>query len=99
MMKEKAVEKSNEKKQKQGATKALGKTVLDGEKRSHHSRPGMVAFYKIRRYEKSLDLLVRRLPFQRLVHEITQNFRTDLCFQRSAIMALQEAGETFSGVV
>ena len=42
-----------------------------------------------------MELHIRRLPFQRLVCEITQDFRTDLQFQSSTIMALQEVGEAF----
>merc|ERR1712212_858545 len=41
--------------------------------------------------EKSTELLIRKLPFQRLVREIAQDFKTDLRFQSSAVMALQEA--------
>jgi histone H3/H4 len=40
-------------------------------------------------------LLIRRLPFQRLVKEITQDFKTDLRFQSTAILALQEAAEAY----
>ena len=90
-MKEKAVEKSDEKKQKQVATK--GKTASGGEKRPHHLRLGMVPVCEIWTYQKSTDLLVRRLLFQRLVCETTQNCRTDLHFDSSATMALQEEGE------
>ena len=43
------------------------------------------------RYQKSTELLIRKLPFQRLVREIAQDFKTDLRFQSSAVMALQEA--------
>uniref|UniRef100_A0A8C5X5L4 Core Histone H2A/H2B/H3 domain-containing protein n=1 Tax=Malurus cyaneus samueli TaxID=2593467 RepID=A0A8C5X5L4_9PASS len=35
----------------------------------------------IRRYQKSTELLIRKLPFQRLVREIAQDFKTDLRFQ------------------
>jgi len=45
---------------------------------------------EIRRYQKSTELLIRKLPFQRLVREIAQDFKTDLRFQSSAIGALQE---------
>ncbi|KAF7300117.1 Histone 3 [Mycena kentingensis (nom. inval.)] len=48
-----------------------------------------------RRYQKSTELLVRKLPFQRLVREIAQDFKTDLRFQSSAVMALQEAAEAY----
>jgi hypothetical protein len=40
-------------------------------------------------------LLIRKLPFQRLVREIAQDFKTDLRFQSSAIGALQEAAEAY----
>ncbi|CAK8676380.1 unnamed protein product [Clavelina lepadiformis] len=50
---------------------------------------------EIRRYQKSTELLIRKLPFQRLVREIAQDFKTDLRFQSSAVMALQEASEGY----
>ncbi|KAK7249555.1 histone [Aureococcus anophagefferens] len=34
-------------------------------------------------------------PFQRLVREIAQDFKTDLRFQGSAVLALQEAAEAY----
>ncbi|XP_038830880.1 histone H3.3-like [Salvelinus namaycush] len=43
----------------------------------------------------STELLIRKLPFQRLVREIDQDFKTDLRFQSSAVMALQEAREAY----
>ncbi|CAF87474.1 unnamed protein product, partial [Tetraodon nigroviridis] len=54
-----------------------------------------VALREIRRYQKSTELLIRKLPFQRLVREIAQDFKTDLRFQSSAVMALQEASEAY----
>ena len=56
---------------------------------SASSRPGTVALREIRRYQKSTELLIRKLPFQRLVREIAQDFKTDLRFQSAAIGALQ----------
>ncbi len=50
---------------------------------------------EIRKYQKSTELLIRKLPFQRLVREIAQDFKTDLRFQSSAILALQEASEAY----
>ena len=47
------------------------------------------------RYQKSTELLIRKLPLQRLVCEIAQDFKTDLCFQSSTVMALQEASEAY----
>ena len=49
----------------------------------------------VRRYQKSTDLLIRKLPFQRLVREIAQDFKSDLRFQGSAVLALQEAAEAY----
>jgi len=61
----------------------------------HRYRPGTVALREIRRYQKSTDLLIRKLPFQRLVREIAQDFKSDLRFQGSAVLALQEAAEAY----
>ena len=66
-----------------------------GIKKPHRFRPGTVALREIRRYQKSTELLIRKLPFQRLVREIAQDFKTDLRFQSSAISALQEASEAY----
>ncbi|KXZ56809.1 hypothetical protein GPECTOR_1g729 [Gonium pectorale] len=44
---------------------------------------------------KSTELLIRYLPFQRLVREIAQDFKTDLRFQSQAVLALQEAAEAY----
>ena len=87
-----------------------------GVKKPHRYRPGTVALREIRRYQKTTELLIRKLPFQRLVHEIAQDYKvcvpplssnsndlvrwiiesqTDLRFQSSAVMALQEAAEAY----
>jgi histone H3 len=44
---------------------------------------------------KSTDLLIRKLPFQRLVREIAFDFKQELKFQSKAIRALQEASEAY----
>ena len=82
---------------KQLATKAARKSApaTGGVKKPHRYRPGTVALREIRRYQKSTELLLRKLPFQRLVREIAQDFKTDLRFQSSAVMALQEASEAY----
>lgn len=64
-------------------------------KRPHRYRPGTVALREIRKYQKGTDLLIRKMPFQRLVREIAQDFRNDLRFQSSAVQALQEAAEAY----
>jgi histone H3 len=64
-------------------------------KKPHRYRPGTVALREIRRYQKSSDLLIRKLPFQRLVREIAQQYQDDLRFQSTAVLALQEAAEAY----
>ncbi|KAG5678837.1 hypothetical protein PVAND_008471 [Polypedilum vanderplanki] len=64
-------------------------------KKPRRFRPGTVALREIRRYQKSTELLIRKLPFQRLVREIAQDYKTDLRFQSSAVLALQEAAEAY----
>lgn len=82
---------------KQLAVKAARKTapVVGGIRRPHRYRPGTVALREIRKYQKSTELLIRKLPFQRLVRELAQDFITDLRFSSSAVLALQEASEAY----
>ncbi|XP_074850550.1 histone H3-like [Carettochelys insculpta] len=82
---------------KQLATKADWKSApaTGGVTKPHHYRPGTVALREIRCYQKSTELLIRKLPFQRLVREVAQDFRVDLHFQNLAVMALQEASEAY----
>ena len=69
--------------------------IQGGMKKPHRYRPGTVALREIRKYQKSTDLLLRKLPFQRVVKEIAQNFKADLRFQTAAIEALQTAAEAY----
>lgn len=66
-----------------------------GIKRVHRFRPGTVALREIRKFQKSTELLIRKLPFQRLVREIAQEYKSDLRFQSQAVLALQEAAEAY----
>ena len=78
-------------------SKAVRKSApqLTGIKKPHRYRPGTVALREIRRYQKSTELLIRKLPFQRLVREIAQEYKGELRFQSSAVLALQEASESY----
>ena len=83
---------------KQLATKSARKSMAragGGVKKPHRYRPGTVALREIRRYQKSTELLIRALPFQRLVREVAQDFKKDLQFQGSAVLALQESSEAY----
>lgn len=65
--------------------------------RKHRWRPGTVALREIKKYQKSTELLIRKLPFRRCVREITQDLtnRTDTRFEEKALDALQEAAEAY----
>ena len=80
-----------------GAKSALGAQLAPGTgvRKPHRYRPGTVALREIRRYQKGTELLIRKLPFQRLVREITQYFKADLRFQSAALAALQESSEAY----
>ena len=55
---------------------------------------GEKALREIRQYQRSTDLLLRRLPFARLVREIQMNMMSETFrWQGTAILALQEAAE------
>jgi histone H3 len=72
-----------------------GKGPVLGEKKKHRYRPGTVALREIRKYQKSTDLLIKKLPFNRLVREIAHEIKPDLRFQSAAVIALQEASESY----
>ncbi len=82
---------------KQLGAKAARKSApaLGGIKKPHRYRPGTVALREIRRYQKSTELLLRKIPFQRLVREVAQEYKSDLRFQSTAVLALQEASEAY----
>ncbi|KAL9649651.1 hypothetical protein ABK040_003328 [Willaertia magna] len=70
-------------------------TTSNGLKQTHSFKPGQAVLSEIRKYQKSTELLIRKLPFQRLVKEIAQDYSVDCKFQASAINALQEASEAY----
>ena len=82
---------------KQLATKAARKSApaTGGVKKPHRYRPGTVALREIRRYQKSTDLLIRKLPFRRLVREIAKHFESDIRFRGSTVLALWGAAEAY----
>ncbi|KAL5131088.1 histone H3.2 [Glycine soja] len=82
---------------KQLATKAAHKSApaTGGVKKPHRFRPSTVALREVRKYQKNTELLIRKLPFQRLVREIALDFKTNLYFHSSAVSTLQEAAEAY----
>ena len=84
------------------AREAGKKAPAGGVRKPHRFQPGTVALKEIRRYQKSTDLLIRKLPFQRLVREIANdplvipsNMVGKIRFQTDAIKALQESCEAY----
>ena len=80
------------------ATKAARKSQpsnAGGVKKPHRYRPGTVALREIRKLQRTTDLLIRKLPFQRLVREIAQDYDSNIRFQSHALLALQEASEAY----
>ena len=73
------------------------KTKGSGTKKPHRYRPGTVALRKIRRHQKGTDLLIKKLPFQRFVRELTQDYRggDGYRYAASAVLAHQEATEAY----
>lgn len=68
--------------------------------RRRRYKPGTVALKEIRRYQRSYDLLIQKLPFARLVREVALDLLpadvgAELRWQSHAIQALQEAAEAF----
>eukprot|EP00055_Hartaetosiga_balthica_P005025 m.14081 g.14081 ORF g.14081 m.14081 type:complete len:150 (-) comp4249_c3_seq1:21-470(-) len=66
-----------------------------GVKKKRRFRPGTIALKQIRQYQKTTELLIRKLPFQRLVREIAHDFKRELRFRAGALEALQEASEAY----
>ena len=100
--KKKAAEREAQAAKAAKAAKKSGMKAPKAAKRLHRFRPGTVALKEIRRYQKSTELLIRKLPFQRLVREISGDHKvitSPLCgkvrFQSLAIAALQEASEAY----
>lgn len=79
------------------ALKAARKSgpATGGVRKPHRYRPGTIALREIRRYQRSCELLICKLPFQRVVREVAEKFKEGLRFNSHAIMALQEASEAY----
>jgi len=69
--------------------------IAAGEMKKRRYKPGTVALREIKRYQKSIDLLIPRAPFARLVRNICQDLHDDLRFSSDALRALQESSEAY----
>ena len=73
----------------------VGDTVPAANKTTRRYRPGRLALQEIGHYQKRTNLLIQKLPFQRLIREIAQQFKVDVRFRSFTLMALQEAAEAY----
>ena len=80
-----------------GSGKAPRTRMYAGQKKRkvRRYRPGTVALREIRKYQRSSELLIQQMPFQRLVREIAQIHNPYLQFQSGTILALQESVEAY----
>jgi histone H3 len=91
---------------KQLSTKAVRLTAprTGGIKKPHRYRPGTVALHQIHHYQKSTELLIPKMPFQRLAREVLQDLNKGVSFPRhyanrfqsTSLLAMQESVEAFS---
>ena len=82
-------------------------SATGGIKKPHRYCPGLLALRGICRYQQSTKSLIRRTPFNKLIKEISQEYRiclegpgtpsVQVRFQSTALAALQEAIENFVG--
>ena len=73
--------------------KGAFQSKLAGARKPVRFKPGTVALRQIRKLQRTCDLLFPLQPFQRLVREIALSFKSDLRFEREALLAIQEAAE------
>ena len=81
------------------------KSLTRGVKKPNRYCPGLLALREIRRYQQSTECLIKRTPFNKLIKEISQQYRVcpycpgmpsvQVRFQSTALAALQEAAENF----
>ena len=86
----------------QGATQAArdqGRAQGGPDRRRQEAPPLPPGHREIRRYQKSTELLIRKLPFQRLAREIVLTFKIDLRLEKLVFVALQEASEALVGLL
>ena len=83
---------------KQYPTKSIvpkNNTTKNNLNKKSRFRPGSKAIREIKQYQRSTNLLLRKLPFQRVVRSIAKKYKADVRFQVSALDAIQEAAEAY----
>ena len=75
--------------------KQAAKTSRDAKCRPYHLHPQSKALHEIRRYQKTTELLIKKLSFQKSVREIAQKITPNFRFQANALRASQEATKSY----
>ena len=80
-----------------GDGKTTKKITTGSVRRPRRFRPGTVALREIRKYQKSTELLIKKIPFQRLVREVVYTLDKTKTYRITpqALLALHEAAEDF----
>ena len=65
------------------------------ERKARRNKPGTVTLREVKKYQKSINNLLPRASFQRLVRSICSDLDHELRFQSQALLALQEASEAY----
>ncbi len=90
MLSNRLITKRVEKREAVSPNPAMAKKKTGGPKiapRRH--RASTTALREIRKFQKTTELLIRKLPFQRLVRDIASSYKTDLKFKLTSLEALQ----------
>jgi len=77
------------------SSSSAGARLEGGVKKPHRFRPGTVALREIRKYQKSTELILPKIRFQRVVREIALDYKSTIRFASAALLALQEAAEAY----
>ena len=70
-------------------------SAVDKPVKKRHFKPGQLALREIKKMQMKTEVIIPRLPFQRLVRDIARNSTTDVRFSSQALHALQEAAECY----
>ena len=81
----------------QKAAKEQQKQGEGPKKKTHRYGPGTQALMKIRKYQKSVEFLIKKLPFQRLVQEVAQGISLDLRFTADTIFCITRSHQSLFG--
>ena len=77
------------------SVKSMARLRRETTKRKRRFRVGTQALRQIRTYQKSTEMLVRKLPFQRLVRHLVEKRNPKVRMQTAALYVMQQATEAF----